>query len=113
MPGFDRSGPTGAGQMTSGRRGICNPITARDTRAFMGGHGGGLGFRGGFGRGRERRCGRGRGYGWHPVAAGPAGVVVSAFELAALRDEADYLKDSMDAGLLQDLKGFGPAMAGN
>ena len=33
MPGFDRSGPMGAGPMTGGRRGLCNPAnTGYDTR---------------------------------------------------------------------------------
>ena len=97
MPGFDRSGPMGAGPMTGGRRGLCNPATARDARAVIGSYGGGFGFRGGFGRGRGWRRGFGRGYGWLPAAAGPAVAVDSGAELAALRDEADYLKDSLDA----------------
>jgi hypothetical protein len=82
--------------MTGGRRGLCNPATARDASPFTGGYGGGFGFRGGFGRGRGRRRGFGRGYGWIPAAAGPAGAVDSGAELAALRDEADYLKESLD-----------------
>ena len=65
MPGFDRTGPMGAGPMTGGARGLCNPATAAGARAFSGvyGYGGGLGlglrrgFRGGFGRG----AGMGRG----------------------------------------------------
>lgn len=97
MPGFDRRGPMGAGPMTGGRRGLCNPATARDARAFIGDYGGGLGFRGGFGRGRGWRRGFGRGYGWIPAAAGPDNAVDRVAELAALRHEADYLKDSLDA----------------
>ncbi|MGD9086450.1 MAG: DUF5320 domain-containing protein [Desulfobacterales bacterium] len=97
MPGFDRSGPMGAGPMTGGRRGLCNSATAQDARAFVGGYGYGRGFRGGFGRGRGWRRGVGRGYGWVPAATGPTGAVDSGTELAALRDEADYLKESLDA----------------
>ena len=97
MPGFDRSGPMGAGPMTGGRRGLCNPATAPGVSAFMGGTGYGRGFRGGFGRGRGWRRGLGRGYGWAPAAAGPVAAIDSAAELAALRDEAHYLKDSLDA----------------
>lgn len=96
MPGFDRRGPMGAGPMSGGRRGLCNLATARDARTFIGGYGAGLGFRGGFGRGRGWRRGLGRGYGWVPAAVGPANAVNSAAELAALRDEADYLKDSLE-----------------
>ena len=97
MPGFDRSGPRGAGPMTGGRRGLCNPATAPGDRAFMGGYGNSLGFRGGFGRGRGWRRGVGRGYRWARVAGGPAVAVDNAAELAALRDEADYLRESLDA----------------
>ena len=92
MPGFDRSGPMGAGPMTGGIRGLCNPATAPCVRAFMGGYGNGLGF-----RGRGWRRGVGRGYRWAPVAGGPAVAVDNAAEFAALRDEADYLRDSLDA----------------
>ncbi|MGD9174192.1 MAG: DUF5320 domain-containing protein [Desulfobacterales bacterium] len=97
MPGIDRSGPMGAGPMTGGRRGFCNPATAPGVRAFMGGSSYGLGFRGGFGRGRVWRHGVGRGYRWHPAAVGAVDTVDNAAEIAALRDEANYLKDSLDA----------------
>ncbi len=92
MPGFDRSGPIGAGPMTGGRRGLCNSATAADVRAFMGAYGYGPGFRSGFGRGRGWRRGFGRGYAWPPAVG-----FDSAAELAVLRDEADYLKDGLDA----------------
>ena len=92
MPGFDRSGPMGAGPMTGGSRGLCSPATVRDAKEFIGGYNGGLGFHGGFGRGRGWRRGFNRGYGWAPAAA-----FDSAAELAALRDETDYLKNSLDA----------------
>ena len=101
MPGYDRSGPMGAGPMTGGRRGLCNPATAASARAFIGGFGGGLGlrrgFRGGFGRGRGWGIGFGRGYGWYPPVAGPVYAVDAAGEMEALRNEADYLKSSLDA----------------
>lgn len=99
MPGFDRSGPMGAGPMTGGRRGLCNPATAASARASIGdyGYGGGSGFRGGFGRGRGWRRGFGMGYGWYPPVAGPDYAVDAAGKLGALRNEADYLKRSLDA----------------
>lgn len=50
MPGFDRTGPWGAGPMTGGRSGLCASRSA--------GMGGGQGF------------GQGRGFGWR--AWGPA-----------------------------------------
>ena len=97
MPGFDRSGPMGAGPMTGGRRGLCNPATAQGVRAFMGGYGYGPGFRAGFGRGRGWRRGVGRGYRWAPATGGAVETVDRAAELAVLRDEANFLKDSLDA----------------
>lgn len=57
MPGFDRTGPTGAGPMTGGRRGLCGDNTySRDIPAYGYGRGRGLkrGFRGGYGAGGQR-----------------------------------------------------------
>ena len=50
MPGFDRTGPMGAGPMTSGARGLCNPATAGTIPAYAGmyGYGRDLGLRRGF-----------------------------------------------------------------
>ena len=103
MPGFDRTGPMGAGAMTGGRRGLCNPATAAGARAFIGNYGSGggrglrRGFRGGFGRGRGWSFGSGRGYGWYPAVAGPGYAADTAGELEALRGEADSLKSSLNA----------------
>jgi len=103
MPGFDRTGPMGAGSMTGGRRGFCNPATAAGARAYIGPYGyvGGVGlrrgYRGGFGRGAGSGRGYGRGYGWYPPpAVGPAYSSV-ADEMEMLRAEADYLKNSLEA----------------
>ena len=102
MPGFDRTGPMGAGPMTGGRRGLCNPAIAAGARAYTGpyGYGGGLGlrrgFRGGFGRGAGIGRGYGRGYGWYPPVMGPAYPSV-ADEMEMLRAEADYLKNSLES----------------
>jgi hypothetical protein len=109
MPGLNRTGPMGAGPMTGGGRGLCNPATAGSARAFSGvyGYGGGLGlrrgFRGGGGYGRGAGMGRGygrgygMGYGWYPPAMGPAFSYPAADEMEMLRAEADYLKQSLDA----------------
>ena len=102
MPGFDRTGPMGAGSMTGGRRGLCNPATAAGARAYIGpyAYGGGLGlrrgFRGGYSRGAGLGRGYGRGYGWYPSVMGPAYPSV-ADEMEMLRAEADYLKNSLEA----------------
>jgi hypothetical protein len=103
MPGLNRTGPMGAGPMTGGGRGLCNPATAGSARAFSGvyGYGGGLGlrrgFRGGFGRGAGMGRGYGRGYGWNPPAMAPAFLYPAADEMEMLRAEAEYLKQSLDA----------------
>ena len=104
MPGFDRSGPMGAGPMTGGARGRCNPATAATVPAYDGGYGYGRGlglrrsFRGGFGpdRGRGGR-GYGRGYGGYPPAAGPAYPTDATGEMGMLRADADYMQKSLDA----------------
>ena len=63
MPGFDRTGPMGAGPMTGGTRGRCNPASVGTIPTFAGGYGSGRGlglrrgFRGGFGRGASMRRG--------------------------------------------------------
>ena len=97
MPGFDRSGPIGVGPMTGGRRVFCNPATTPGPRAFVGGYDGGSLIRRGPGRGRGWRRGFGRGYRFYSPAAGLDDSVHTAGELTALRNEADYLKDSLDA----------------
>ena len=48
MPGYDRTGPMGAGPMTGGARGRCNPATVGPIPADTGGYGRGLGLRRGF-----------------------------------------------------------------
>ncbi len=57
MPGLDRSGPMGAGVMTGGRRGFCNPANTEYREGYSANYGRGLGlgrrFQG------SRRAGRG------------------------------------------------------
>lgn len=70
MPGFDRSGPQGAGPMTGGARGFCNPAAGDFQPPY------GRGF--GYGAQRGGRLGLGRGFrgyrgrGWQS-AGGDAG----------------------------------------
>ena len=103
MPGFDRTGPMGAGAMTGGARGRCNPATAGNIPAYAGGYGYGRGlglrrgFRGGYGPGRGWGRGYGRGYGGNPPAAGPAYSMDAADETAMLKAQADYMQKSLDA----------------
>jgi hypothetical protein len=103
MPGFDRTGPMGAGPMTGGGRGMCNPAG----RYYgYGGFGRGRPPRGGFGRGRGMGFGRGRAYppmgGWSDGPAyGPGYPRAHAMnpedEIDMLKDEAGYVKDELDA----------------
>jgi hypothetical protein len=111
MPGFDRTGPMGAGPMTGGARGHCNP-SGRYYGAPT--YGLGRGLRGGFGRGGGYRGARGygRGLGWRgayaPARGGWYGPAYAApygnpypmnpdDEMNMLRDEADAIKNELDA----------------
>jgi len=91
MPGFDRTGPMGAGPMTGGGRGYCGRRTGNMPYYGRGaGRGRGFGRSAAYGRG----FGFGRGYGaaapgYYPMAAGN--------ELGLLRNEADYLKNELEA----------------
>ena len=103
MPGYDRTGPMGAGPMTGGARGRCNPATVGTIPANMSGYGYGRGlalrrgFRGGYGRDAGRGRGYGRGYGWYPPAAVPAYSADTSYEMNMLKADADYMKTSLDA----------------
>jgi len=96
MPGFDRTGPVGAGPMTGGAGGRCNPATAATVTAYADcyGYGRGLGLRRGF-RGRGR--GYGRGYGGYPAATSPAYSMDATGEMDMLKADADYMQKSLDA----------------
>ncbi len=103
MPGFDRTGPMGAGPMTGGARGRCNPATAATVTAYASGYGYGRGlglrrgFRGGYDTGRGRGRGYGRGYESYPPAAGPADSMDVAGEVDMLKADADYMQKSLNA----------------
>jgi Family of unknown function (DUF5320) len=99
MPGFDQSGPMGAGPMTGGRRGLCNPANMRYGRGFAGtfGFGGGMGPGGGFRRGFGR--GMGRAFGgrfWNMPSYYPAYAQNPEEELHMLKAEANSLKSSLE-----------------
>ena len=101
MPGFNRTGPMGAGPMTGWGRGRCNPRNRGTLPDYGGaGYGRGLGLRRGFGGGRSG-MGRGRGYGpgagWGPRAAAPADVMDPADDLEYLRQQAADMNTALDA----------------
>lgn len=102
MPGFDRSGPMGAGPMTGGRRGLCGrPANMADVPAYGGlGYGRGVGFRRGGGRRFGPRRGYGRGFGrggyGYPYEYPADAPMEATEELNLLKSEADYMKRSME-----------------
>jgi len=97
MPGFDQSGPMGAGPMTGGARGRCGSRAAgygrarTETTPFGRGMAYGRGFRGG--RGNDR------GIPWRyaggcPVQSAPT-VENPASELNRLRTEANRINSTL------------------
>jgi len=114
MPGFDGTGPMGAGALTGGGRGFCNPAGA----AYGPRYGGGFGYGRGLGRGRGRGfrrgfgpgLGMGRGYGrgtwgraFYPAWGGGNAPAYGPYttnpqdEASMLRDEAEYMRQELDA----------------
>ena len=109
MPGFDGMGPQGAGPMTGGARGYCNPGYRRNIFAYGRGYGMGRGFRVGFTGYSVRGRGYGRGFG-RRGAFPPAGGWYSSInsygnpytgnsedELNVLKDEAIAIKSDLEA----------------
>jgi len=102
MPGFDGSGPVGAGPMTGGRRGLCNPANEEIRTPFARSYGYGRfmgigrGFRGGYGPGRDIRRGFCKGFAWYPPVYGPAYPTDQKSEVDMLKAEAGYLKNALD-----------------
>jgi len=74
MPGFDKTGPQGAGPRTGRGMGLCGPYGSRGIDATRGGFRG-VGRGGAHWGGRRRRCfgGRGAWPGWS-ASDGPAGL---------------------------------------
>jgi len=116
MPGFDGTGPMGAGPMTGGARGFCNPAYAGQAPlygrgfGYGRGYGRGRGFRRGYGPGLGWGRGYGRGFGWRasypaggagygpaygPLYGNPYGMS-SEDELQMLRNEADAIKSDLE-----------------
>ena len=112
MPGLDGTGPWGAGPMTGGARGFCNPAWSGGARPwFRGWFGRGFGGRGrgfgrGFGAGFARGRGLGRGFGWRAFAPawgpwygpayGPGYAVDPSEEVDMLKAEAEAMKEALD-----------------
>jgi hypothetical protein len=103
MPGFDRTGPFGAGPMTGGARGFCNPAATGYQQPFYrgAGYGRGMGLGRGFrgGMGQRMRGGFGRGFGGYPPAYfNPYPYNMDAAgELDMLREQAASMQSALDA----------------
>ena len=98
MPGFDGTGPQGAGSMTGGGRGFCGQGSRRVRYGYGSGRMNRNGFRGNPAQGRGRGgfgFGRGR-FGQNAAPYMPLqpefGYVTKEDELKSLRDEAQDLK---------------------
>lgn len=97
MPGFNGTGPMGAGPMTGSARGFCSPAYAGQGNAAVGAPG--------FGRGMAfRRGARGAGYGpgrggFGMGVARPRAVYGASpsDETAALKQQAQAMQNSLDA----------------
>lgn len=108
MPGFDGTGPMGAGPMTGGGRGSCNPAYAGYGPVYGRGYcyGRGRGLRRGFGPDFGMGRGYGRGFGgrtFYPMwgagyapAYGPYALNPQD-EAGMLRDEAEAMKQELEA----------------
>jgi len=98
MPGFDRTGPLGAGSMTGGGRGLCGPGGLSRPSATVGFR---MGDGRGFGRGMGRSRGFGRGLGYGRGFGSPWGRFFPgakpAEELEVLKSEAEHLKKELGA----------------
>jgi len=101
MPGFNRTGPMGAGPTTGGGRGFCNPANAGPERSAVrdansgGGMMSGRGFRGGFGR-RIRLC-FGRGFAWNQPQYFATYPEDPTGELDMLKAQAASAKNMLDS----------------
>ncbi len=100
MPGFNGSGPMGAGPMTGGARGLCNPANAGYNPQFTRGYGRGMGLRRGFRGGAGTVMGAGpsygRGFGFYPPAGDMFYQMAAEDEINMLKANADYIKTSLD-----------------
>lgn len=97
MSGFDGRGPMGAGPMTGGARGFCDPAAAGYPRPFGRGMGFGRGSRGGYGPDMGRGFGRGFGWcRWYPKDSGTVYPADPAAEINMLKAQADSMQNTLD-----------------
>ena len=93
MPGLNGSGPMGAGPMTGGGRGYCNPAGSGSYAQPL--YGQGRGFRGGYGPGPG--FGQGRGYGSRGVYPASAPYTIQPEdELNSLKNQTNFIKNELE-----------------
>ena len=104
MPGLNGTGPTGAGPMTGGRRGLCNTAGSGYRSQPLGngmnfnrgmGRGFGRGFGNGYGMGMAR--GFGRGIGWSQAPFYAQYQANPDEELSILKARADAAQNNLNA----------------
>ena len=97
MPGFNSTGPMGAGPLTGGGRGLCNPARAEGLPPPSGGYAYGRGLRRGFRCGIGPGAGRGYGRGYRRYRPGtvPIYAVDNAGEIDMLKAQAENMQNSL------------------
>ena len=104
MPGLNGTGPTGAGPMTGGRRGLCNTADSGYRLQPLGngmnfnrgvGRSFGRGFGNGYGMGMARGFGRSSGWSQAPLYAQYSGNPDE--ELNILKAQADSAQNNLNA----------------
>jgi len=99
MPGFDGTGPMGAGSMTGRAMGYCRQGYSVPGTGYN--YGRGAGFRRG-GRGSYGSGAAGMGFGrrqvspWNQPVYEQNNITNTADSLNSLKNEADYLKNALD-----------------
>ena len=98
MPGFDGTGPMGAGSMTGRAMGYCGPGYNAPGAGYNYGRGAGFGRRGrGFyGPGAGTGFGRRQVSPWNQPVYEQSNIANRGDSLNSLKDEADYLKNALD-----------------
>lgn len=99
MPGLNRTGPIGAGPMTGGQRGLCNPANADYGVDYGAAYGRGMAWgrrgRGGRRAGWDAGFGRGRAFGRQPLNA-PDVPQTREDELSQLKMQAHSMQNALN-----------------
>jgi len=94
MPGFNGTGPMGAGSMTGGGRGMCNPTTIESVPQSSKNFGFGRGLRNRFGQGIK--CGSGWGRCWNNFTYSGINPENAGSYINILKTQANSVKNTLD-----------------